>query len=145
VLSILSEFNLSTDDLLTPQRDRGSLTVETSKAAMRQRAVVAKLEADGHSKLKSSDFFRRVRSPDRPHVRDDCRRVLALLAASPYGASESILLAHGFDQDLLVELVRDELVSVREDRVRVGNHTKIVFRLRITDTGRRMLASLKAK
>jgi hypothetical protein len=79
------------------------------------------------------------------HIRDDYRRVLALLAASPYGATEAVLLAQGFDQDLLVELARDELVSVREDPVGVGNRTRIVFRLRITDTGRRMFASLKAK
>jgi hypothetical protein len=59
------------------------------------------------------------------HIRDDYRRVLALLAASPYGATEAVLLAQGFDQDLLVELARDELVSVREDPVGVGNRTRI--------------------
>src|SRR5262249_37012727 len=45
------------------------------------------------------------------------RRALGLLAASPDGATEAILLAHGFSIRLLVEPVRTGFATARAERV----------------------------
>src|SRR5262245_11790113 len=49
----------------------------------------------------STTYSRRMRGPKPEH-----RRALELLAASPDGCSEAIVLAHGFTVDFLVELIR---------------------------------------
>jgi hypothetical protein len=53
---------------------------------------------------------KRVPSPNR-------RRALELLAASPDGATEAILVAHGFTIDLLVELVRAGVPTANPKRL----------------------------
>jgi hypothetical protein len=78
-------------------------------------------------------------------VPDDYRRILALLAASPYGCTEAMLLAQGVEQDLLVELARDGFATVREEPTRLGDRPMTAFRLRITDSGRRALTLLKGE
>jgi hypothetical protein len=67
------------------------------------------------------------------------RRALELLAASPDGATEAILLAHGFTIDLLVELIRAGLTTAKAERVMAGGRSMEVARVRITDAGRRAL------
>jgi hypothetical protein len=67
------------------------------------------------------------------------RRALELLAASPDGATEAILLAHGFTIDLLVELVRAGLATAKAERVMAGGRTIEVANVRITEAGRRAL------
>jgi hypothetical protein len=47
-----------------------------------------------------------VGNPRRNDPSPNRRRALELLAASPHGATEAILVAHGLTVDLLVELVR---------------------------------------
>jgi hypothetical protein len=84
-------------------------------------------------------------TPSPKPIRDDYRRALAMLDASPYGVTEAILLAHGIEQDLLVELARDGFATVRKETLHDAKRTRTVFRLRITDTGRRALALLKGK
>ena len=68
------------------------------------------------------------------------RRALALLAASSDGATEAIMLAHGFALDLLVEMVRDGLATAHVERMVAGKRKIEVVRVRITDVGRRALA-----
>jgi len=48
------------------------------------------------------------------------RRALELLAASPDGCSEAIMLAHGFTVDFLVELIRTGMATHRTEREVVG-------------------------
>jgi hypothetical protein len=68
------------------------------------------------------------------------RRALELLAASPDGATEAIMFAHGFTIDLLVELVRAGLATAKAERVMAGGRSMQVTRVRITEAGRRALA-----
>jgi hypothetical protein len=51
----------------------------------------------------------------------DRRRALELLAASHDGATEAIMLAHGFTVEQLVELVRTGLASATAERVVAGS------------------------
>jgi hypothetical protein len=71
------------------------------------------------------------------------RRALELLAASPDGCSEAILLAHGFTVDFLVELSRTGMATTWTERVLSGGRAMEVARVRITEVGRRALAELR--
>jgi hypothetical protein len=76
---------------------------------------------------------RRLPKPDR-------RRALELLASCRDGCTEAIMLAHGFTIPQMVELVRAGLATATAERVRAGNKTIEVPRVRITEAGRRALA-----
>jgi hypothetical protein len=71
------------------------------------------------------------------------RRALVLLAGSPNGCTESILLAHGITAAQLASLVRDGFVTTKVERmiagVGVGKREIEVTRMRITDAGRKAL------
>ena len=75
---------------------------------------------------------RRGRKPDR-------RRALELLAASPDGCTEAIMLAHGFTVELLVDLCIAELAIATPERIVAGGRTVEVARMRITEAGRQAL------
>jgi hypothetical protein len=69
----------------------------------------------------------------------DRHRALELLAASHDGATEAIMLAHGFTIPQMVELVCAGLATATAERVVAGNKTIEVARVRITEAGRRAL------
>jgi hypothetical protein len=71
------------------------------------------------------------------------RRALELLAASPDGCSEAIMLAHGFTVDFLVDLIRTGMVTTQTERVVAGGRAMEVARMRITELGWRALAGLR--
>jgi len=71
------------------------------------------------------------------------RRALELLAASPDGCSEAIMLAHGFTVDFLVDLIRTGMATTRIESVVAGGRAMEVARVRITEAGRRALAELR--
>jgi hypothetical protein len=58
-----------------------------------------------------------VRKRNPPATR---RRALELLAASRDGATEAIMLAHGFSIEQMVELVRVGLATAKAERVVAG-------------------------
>jgi hypothetical protein len=62
------------------------------------------------------------------------------LAAAPNGATEAILLAHGFTIEMLTILVRDRLATATPETVHAGKRPIEVVRVRITDAGRLALA-----
>jgi hypothetical protein len=65
------------------------------------------------------------------------RRALEMLAASgPTGATEAIMLAHGFSAKLLASMVRGGLVTGATGTMRAGARLMQVRRLSITDAGR---------
>ena len=70
----------------------------------------------------------------------DRRRALELLAASHDGATEAIMLAHGFTVELLVELIRAGLATATAERLVAGERAMEVARVRITEAGRQVLA-----
>jgi hypothetical protein len=67
------------------------------------------------------------------------RRLPELLASSPDGCTEPLLLANGFSADLLIELVRAGLVSAQAECMMAGDKQVEVARVRITETGRQAL------
>jgi hypothetical protein len=69
----------------------------------------------------------------------DRRRALELLAASRDGATEAIMIAHGFTVPQMVELVRAGLATATAERIVAGKRKMEVARVRITDAGRRAL------
>jgi hypothetical protein len=75
---------------------------------------------------------RRVPRPDR------CR-ALELLAASPDGCTEAVLLAHGFTVELLVDLCIAELAIAIPERMVAGGRTVELVRMKITEAARRAL------
>ncbi len=77
----------------------------------------------------------RKRSP--PATR---RRALELIAWSPDGMTEAMLLAHGFTVEMLVDLIRAGLATAKAERVMAGGRSMQVTRVRITEAGRRALA-----
>jgi hypothetical protein len=70
----------------------------------------------------------------------DQRRALELLAGSPRGCTESIMMAHGFKRAMLAELVRNGWATAATEIVRAGWRPIEVARMRITEAGRRALA-----
>jgi hypothetical protein len=80
--------------------------------------------------------------PARPgrRLKAEQRRALQMLASSgPSGATEAILLAHGFSDELLDGIARLGLVVVTTGTVRAGERTLSVRRLRITEVGRKAI------
>src|SRR2546428_13885368 len=71
---------------------------------------------------------RRGPQPDR-------RRALELLAASPDGCTEAIMLAHGFTVELMVDLCFAELAIAAVERMVVGGRTVGIGRMKITGAG----------
>jgi hypothetical protein len=80
-----------------------------------------------------------VTRPARRLPKPDRRRALELLAASPDGLPEAIMLANGFTTPQMVELVRAGLASVSAERVVAGRTTVEIARVKITEAGRRAL------
>jgi len=78
--------------------------------------------------------------PPSPRPQPDRRRALELLAASHDGATEAIMLAHGFTVELLVELIRAGLATATTERLVAGERAMEVARVRITEAGRQVLA-----
>ena len=76
--------------------------------------------------------------PRRP-PKPDRRRALELLAASPDGCTEAIMLAHGFTVELMVDLCIAELAIAAPERMVAGGRTVEVVRMKITEAGRRAL------
>jgi hypothetical protein len=65
-----------------------------------------------------------------------------LLAASPNGCTEALMLANGFPGEMLVELIRTGLASAEAERVVAGGKQIEVARVRITEAGRRARAEM---
>jgi hypothetical protein len=79
-------------------------------------------------------------SPQKYGLDPDQLRALRMLAGSPLGATEAIMLAHGFTFDMLTELVANGLATATPGRIQTGGRPMKVTWLRITDAGRRALA-----
>jgi hypothetical protein len=63
-----------------------------------------------------------------------------LLAGSPLGCTEAIMLAHGFTTEMLTVLVRDGLATATPETVHAGKRPIKVVRVPITDARRLALA-----
>jgi hypothetical protein len=73
-------------------------------------------------------------------IAHDEREALRMLAGSPNGCAESVILTHGFAIGMLHGLVRDGLATAERQNMRVGRRLIGVTWMTITDAGRRALA-----
>jgi hypothetical protein len=67
-------------------------------------------------------------------------RARRLLAGAPVGATEAIMLAHGFRNAMLDALVRDGLATAQRQAMRAGREPITVTWFVITDAGRQAIA-----
>ena len=66
--------------------------------------------------------------------------LLSLLASSPHGATEALLVrVHGFDSDMVAGAVRAGLATAERETMKVGLKAVEVVRLRITAAGRKAI------
>jgi len=74
------------------------------------------------------------------HLGAEQRRALQLLASSPFGAAEAIMVrAHGFNSRTLAGLVRAGLASTQHEPIKAGSRRIKAGRVRITAAGRRAI------
>ena len=78
--------------------------------------------------------------PRRRRLNPIRRQALELLASRPSGITKKLLvLAHGFDTDMIAGLVRTGLATADREIVNARGKTIEVVRITITDAGRRAL------
>ena len=77
--------------------------------------------------------------PRKRRLSPNTRRALELLASCPLGATEAVILAHGFTVTMLASLIRAGLA--RREVVTAGGKTVTVDRIAITDAGQRAIES----
>jgi len=66
--------------------------------------------------------------------------MLKLLAGSPHGATEALLVrVHGFDSDMVAGLVPAGLATAESETMRAGAKPVEAVRLRITAAGRKAI------
>jgi hypothetical protein len=69
----------------------------------------------------------------------DAYRALQRLAEVPCGIAKTLMLAYGFDEELLAELALAGFVTVKTDTARIGEQTIEVELITITDAGRKAM------
>ena len=79
-------------------------------------------------------------------LKPESRRALELLAPCRNGCTATMMLAHGFSIDMMVELIGSGLATVQTGWLVPGGYQGERAQLRITEAGRRALAlgNLKA-
>jgi hypothetical protein len=83
---------------------------------------------------------RRARSQLRPKLTGEQYSALRLLARSPNGCTDAILLGHGFDLAMLAKLAFDGFANLGAREAMAGSRGMEVFRLQITPAGRKAMA-----
>jgi hypothetical protein len=71
-----------------------------------------------------------------PEQSDHWRRALELLASSPEGVSEALLIAHGFRPEIIVWLVDTGLATLTTEHVSAAGRRYELPRFKITERGR---------
>jgi hypothetical protein len=66
-------------------------------------------------------------------------KALTLLASSPSGADEPLMIAHGFKRGMLDRLVFAGLATIVDETMQTGTSTIEIERYCITDDGRKAL------
>ncbi len=75
-----------------------------------------------------------------PGLSTEQRQALELLASDPHGAGEELLVvAHGFDSDMIAGLVRSGFATANRETMKAGGKTIEFVRITITDAGRRAI------
>jgi hypothetical protein len=69
----------------------------------------------------------------------DAYRALQRLAEVPCGIVKTLMLAYGFDEELLIDLALMGFVTVKADTAQIGEQTIDVELVMITDAGRKAM------
>jgi hypothetical protein len=77
--------------------------------------------------------------PGKVRLNAEQRRALELLASARQGATEALMLAHGFRREMLAKFVRGGLATMASEAMKAGGQTIKVERYRITDAGRKAI------
>jgi hypothetical protein len=77
-----------------------------------------------------------------PNLTDEQRRALQLLARSPNGCTEALLMAHGFELAMLGKLLVDGHALATPHETRAGSKPMVVVWLQITAAGRKAIRGL---
>ena len=81
-------------------------------------------------------------SPRKPRLSAEQRQALELLASDPQGATDELLvLVHGFDRNMIADLVESGLAMARLENMKSGSRAIEVVRIRIAGAGRDALAA----
>jgi hypothetical protein len=79
-------------------------------------------------------------SPRKRRLSPQRRRALELLAGTPHGTTEELLVyVHGFSRRMLAGLVRAALATVQRRVIVAGDTPVEVGKVMITDAGRRAI------
>jgi hypothetical protein len=70
---------------------------------------------------------------------DEQHRALQLLARSPNGCTEALMLAHGFERRMLDKLARDGLTRIEAHNTMAGGRPITVTWMQITAAGRKAI------
>jgi hypothetical protein len=89
--------------------------------------------------IKTHDLPRDVLPQSMAKLTDEQRRALQLLARSPNGCTEALMMAHGFDVSMLAKLVLDGLAVAVDHSTTAGRRRMKVTWLRITNAGRKAI------
>ena len=74
-----------------------------------------------------------------PRLSSKAHKALTLLASSPSGADEPLMIAHGFKRGMLDRLVFAGLATIVDETMQTGTSTIEIERYCITDDGRRAI------
>jgi hypothetical protein len=77
--------------------------------------------------------------PRKRRLGAEAPRALELVAGSPDGVNEALLLAHGFTRQMLTGFFRSGLATWHHRTMRAGGRTIEVNYMMITDAGRRAI------
>jgi hypothetical protein len=83
-------------------------------------------------------FLNRLAEEASPKTPDECR-ALQRLADVPRGIAKTLMLAHGFTDELIAGLVLNGLATVVPDSARIGKQTIEIELVMITDAGRKAI------
>ena len=76
----------------------------------------------------------------RVHFGGERRRALEMLADAGFrGCTGATLLDHGFDIDMIADLVLEGFATANQETLRIGRRKVQVARVRITNAGRSAL------
>jgi hypothetical protein len=78
--------------------------------------------------------------PAMAELSDEQLRALLLLARSPKGCTEALLMAHGFESAMLGQLVLDGLARAEVHDMKIARRRVTVAWVHITEAGRKAAA-----
>jgi hypothetical protein len=126
--------------LITTQRDAIGADATMIAASRSPLRVGGRLKADSVIRVHPFVMFPPIALlREGSAVVFDAYRALQRLADVPRGIAKTLMIAYGFDEKLLSDLVLVGFVTVKTDTARIGEQTIEVELVMITDAGRKAM------